>query len=53
MNLRQLLKYNKKNYVDVNYLELLSCAPVETPRLILMLIFCVLIALQHTKPLME
>lgn len=35
------------NYANVNYLELLSCAPLETPRLILMLIFCVLIALQH------
>lgn len=48
MNLRQLLQWKKDhNYADVNYLELLSCAPVETPRLILMLIFCVLIALQH------
>ena len=54
MNLRQLLKWKKKkkihNYAGVNYLELLSCAPVETPRLILMLIFCVLIALQHKSP---
>lgn len=38
---------SQRLYADVNYLELLSCALVETPRLILMLIFCVLIALQH------
>ena len=35
------------NRADVNYLELLSCTLVETPRLILMLILCVLIAPQH------
>ena len=48
----QVKKKKKKihNYAGVNYLELLSCAPVETPRLILMLIFCVLIALQHKSP---
>lgn len=38
-------KEDWQNHVDVNYLELLSCALVESPRLILMLIFCVLIAL--------
>lgn len=34
----------------MNRLELLSCGAVETPRLVLMLIFCVLIALQHKSP---
>lgn len=46
----QVKKKKDHNYAGVNYLELLSCAPVETPRLILMLIFCVLIALQHKSP---
>lgn len=41
--------YSAPNQIDtrsaaVNYLELLSCVPMEAPRLILMLIFCGLIA---------
>lgn len=35
------------SHANVNYLELLRCAVVETPRPILMLIFCVLIALRN------
>lgn len=44
------IKKNKKDGADMNRLELLSCGAVETPRLVLMLIFCVLIALQHKSP---
>lgn len=38
------------NCSKVNYLELLSCVLMETLRLMLMLIFCVLIAPQHKAP---
>lgn len=44
------VKNRERDGADMNCLELLSCGAVETPRLILVLIFCVLIALQHKSP---
>lgn len=43
-------KKKERDHADMNCLELLSCGAVETPRLILVLIFCVLIAPQHKSP---